>query len=101
MSFADNLGLLPDVGHLTSIELVGPAGETAVIENVSGSQGSARVYAWLFAKYGDLGRMAAAEGLEIYAEHVADARANPGKHPNIDRLLEIVLDGRPWSGRLL
>jgi Uncharacterized protein conserved in bacteria len=26
-------------------------------------------------------------GLEWYAEHVADARAFPGKHPNIDRLL--------------
>jgi hypothetical protein len=26
-------------------------------------------------------------GLEWYAEHVADAQAFPGKHPNIDRLL--------------
>ena len=27
------------------------------------------------------------EGLELYAEHTADALANPGKHPNIDRLI--------------
>jgi len=26
-------------------------------------------------------------GVEWYAEHTADARAFPGKHPNIDRLL--------------
>jgi len=25
--------------------------------------------------------------LEWYGEHVADAKAFPGKHPNIDRLL--------------
>lgn len=96
MSFADNLQLLPDTAHLGAIELTGPDGETALIENLPGSQGSVRLYAWLFAKYGELGRMAAAEGLEFYAEHVADARAHPGKHVNIDRLLEIVVDGRPW-----
>ena len=32
---------------------------------------------------------AARAGLEFYAEHTEDARANPGKHPNIDRLLEL------------
>jgi hypothetical protein len=29
------------------------------------------------------------KGLELFAEHVADAEANPGKHPNIDRLFAI------------
>lgn len=98
MSFVDNLKRLPETGHLLAIELTGPDGQSAVIENIPGSQGSVRVYAALLAKHGELGRMAAAEGLDSYAEHVADARANPGKHPNIDRLLEIVLDGRPWRG---
>lgn len=98
MSFADNLSRLPETGQLAAIELTGPGGETAVIENVPGSQGSVRLYAWLLAKYGEIGRMAAAEGLDIYAEHVADARAHPGKHPNIDRLLAFVADGRAWKG---
>ncbi|MDD4880198.1 MAG: DUF2322 family protein [Gallionellaceae bacterium] len=100
MSFAENLNLLPETGQLAAIKLTGPDGETGLIENIPGSQGSVRVYAWLLAKYGDLGRMAAAEGLELYAEHVADARAQPGKHPNIDRLLAIVVDGRPWGGSM-
>ena len=26
---------------------------------------------------------------ELDAEHTADARQNPGKHPNIDRLIEL------------
>jgi hypothetical protein len=33
---------------------------------------------------------AAQEGLVIYAEHTEDAKLHKGKHPNIDRLLEVV-----------
>ena len=36
---------------------------------------------------------AAEEGLRLYAEHSADARAHPGKHPNIDRLFDIIAQG--------
>jgi hypothetical protein len=33
--------------------------------------------------------------LQLYAEHTADARLHPGKHPNIDRLLAIAEDDAP------
>ncbi|WP_423236267.1 DUF2322 family protein [Amphibiibacter pelophylacis] len=33
---------------------------------------------------------AAQAGLALYAEHTEDARQNPGKHPNIDRLIALV-----------
>ena len=36
---------------------------------------------------------AATQGIEIYAEHSEDARINPGKHPNIDRLIGLVERG--------
>jgi hypothetical protein len=36
---------------------------------------------------------AARKGLELYAEHTVDARQNPGKHPNIDRLLALAEGG--------
>ena len=36
---------------------------------------------------------AAKKGLELYAEHTEDARANPGKHPNIDRLIGLIERG--------
>ena len=36
---------------------------------------------------------AATQGIEIYAEHSEDARLNPGKHPNIDRLIGLVERG--------
>jgi hypothetical protein len=36
------------------------------------------------------------KGLELYAEHTLDAQANPGKHPNIDRLATLVAEGGQW-----
>ena len=60
----------------------------ATIENKPGQTGSLVVYAALAALYGSSITPAATTlGLEWYAEHVADAQAHPGKHPNIDRLL--------------
>ncbi len=96
MGFADNLAGLPPSDHLARIELEGPQGETAVIENRPGSQGSLRIYHHLAHD-----AAAATEGLALFAEHTADARAHPGKHPNIDRLLGIQAEGRAWSARLV
>jgi len=31
--------------------------------------------------------------LKLYAEHTEDAQINPGKHPNIDRLLDVLDTG--------
>lgn len=96
MSFADNLAALPATEQLAAITLTGPDSQQVRIENVPGSQGSVRIYAWLLGKYGVLNRDAAAEGLELYAEHTVDAASHPGKHPNIDRLLAIQAEGRDW-----
>ena len=90
MNFADRLKQLPPASHLAALHLVGAEGDAvlATIENKPGQTGSLTVYAALAALYG--GRItpaAASLGLEWYAEHVADAHAFPGKHPNIDRLL--------------
>jgi len=89
MNFADRLKQLPSASHLAALHLLGADGQVlASIENKPGQTGSLVVYAALGALYG--GRItpaAATLGLEWYAEHVADARALPGKHPNIDRLL--------------
>ncbi|MEY4427907.1 MAG: hypothetical protein RLZZ182_596 [Pseudomonadota bacterium] len=95
MAFADNLKQLPTVSHLAALELVDAQGQVAArIENKPGQAGSLAVYAALADKHGSINAAAAQEGLDIYAEHTADARVNPGKHPNIDRLIAIV-DGAP------
>ena len=94
MAFADNLKQLPGVSHLAALQLLVAAGEQiACIEHKAGQIGSLTLYNHLAQFYGAITPDAARKGLELYAEHTEDARANPGKHPNIDRLLEIVETG--------
>lgn len=95
MTFAENLKKLPGISHLAAINLLDADGNVvATVENKAGSVGSLTVYNHLAQTYGALTPEAAAKGLEIYAEHTEDARANPGKHPNIDRLLALLAEGR-------
>jgi len=90
-TFAENLSALPTLDHLNTLQLQDVHGAThATIENNPGTQGSFRVYHFVANKWGGLGPEAACEALELYAEHAEDAKQYPGKHPNIDRLFEIV-----------
>lgn len=95
MGFAENLAVLPAADHLAGVELTAPDGRVERIENRPGSVGSVRIYAYLAGKHGVIDADAADEGLALYAEHSLDARANPGKHANIDRLLRMVA-GDVW-----
>lgn len=93
MAFADNLRQLPKVSHLAALQLLDREGRVvATIENKPGQTGSLAVYNHLAQLYGAITPEAAKKGLELYAEHTEDARAHPGKHPNIDRLIGIVAD---------
>lgn len=93
MAFADNLKKLPGVSHLAALNLLDAEGAvTATIENKAGSSGSLAVYNHLAQLYGAISPEAAKKGLEVYAEHTDDARAHPGKHPNIDRLLTLIAE---------
>lgn len=93
-TFADNLKQLPGVSHLAALELIDGDAVAARIENKPGQTGSLSVYNHLAQLYGAITPEAARKGLELYAEHSADARANPGKHPNIDRLLKLLEEPR-------
>ncbi len=93
-NFAENLKKLPGVSHLSALNLLDAEGNiVATIENKAGSQGSLAVYNHLAQTYGAITAEAAKKGLEIFAEHSDDERANPGKHPNIARLLKIEAGG--------
>jgi len=94
MGFAENLKALPGVSHLQAVQLLdGEGAVVATIENVAGQSGSLAIYNHLGQIYGAITVEAAKKGLELYAEHAADASAHPGKHPNIDRLLRLANDG--------
>lgn len=92
--FSDFLAEIETTDQIQKIELMNPAGEViGLIENKPGSQGSVRVFNHLFKKWGSITKDAAKDGLKIYAEHTVDAEENPGKHPNIDRLLNVIETG--------
>ena len=94
MAFADKLKTLPGVSHLASIQLLNAADEiVATIENKPGQAGSLAVYNHLAQIHGAITPDAATQGIEIFAEHGEDARLNPGKHPNIDRLIGLAARG--------
>ena len=90
-TFQENLAGLPGIDGIARIELTDHSGNTvAMIENKAGSQGSLRIYRHLAEKHGAITPAAAQEGLDLYAEHSEDARTTPGKHPNIDRLFDVI-----------
>ncbi len=101
MDFAQRLAALPPADDIARLELSGPQGQAEIIENKPGSAGSVRVYAFLAGKYGAIDAAAAREGVDVYAEHSADARLHPGKHPNIDRLFAVMAGGGTWRVRAI
>jgi len=100
MQFSEVLTSLPTIDHLAAIELWNGDEMIARINNQPGSAGSVRVYHALAQESGVIDMAAAKQGLELYAEHTADAKAFPGKHPNIDRLLTMLANGEPLSLRV-
>lgn len=101
-NFAEILPTLPPVDGIARMELTvrGSDGIAAVIENKPGQAGSLRVYHALWLKHGGIDAAAATEGLALYAEHTQDARAHPGKHPNIDRLLQVIAQNTSYDVRV-
>ena len=90
-SFKDNLELLPSIDGLVCMDIIDPMGNIiASIENQPGKKGSLAVYQYLEQNFGIINAEAAAHGLDVFAEHTADAKNRPGAHPNIDLLLEVV-----------
>ena len=98
MNFQDTLATLPGAGHLRGLDIVDAQG--ALVHHIPaapGKMGSLRVYAALAERFGGaLDAAAVAQGLQWFAEHVADARARPGAHPNIDLLLDPATPARGW-----
>ena len=91
MSFQDNLAAMPDIARLSGLNVLDAAGNTVHhIPAAPGKLGSLKLYNALAQEFsGRLNAAAAARGLELFAEHTADAQANPGKHPNIDLLFKV------------
>ncbi|MFE1573649.1 DUF2322 family protein [Comamonas odontotermitis] len=102
MAFADNLKTLPSIAHVAEIQLIDVDGNlVASIPNAPGKAGSVTVYNALAARHGSINVAAAQEGLQLFAEHTEDAKARPGAHPNIDRLLEVITTGKGYTVKVI
>lgn len=89
LSFAETLATLPPADHLRGLDVIDAAGTVVHhIPAAPGKLGSLRIYHALAQAFGgQLSAAAIAQGLAWFAEHVAEARAHPGSHPNIELLL--------------
>jgi hypothetical protein len=103
MNFAENLQTLAPITHLLAIQIINTQGQTeATLEKKPGQAGSMAVYAALAAQFGSINTEAAKQGLTLYAEHTQDAHLNPGKHPKIDRLINVARENAgPYTLNLL
>ena len=91
MSFKEILETLPAIDHLTGLNVMDRETIIHNIPAIPGKLGSLRLYNALAEKFnGKLNRTSAQQGVEWFAEHVEDAKANPGKHPNIDLLFKVI-----------
>ena len=89
MTFQENLATLPAIDHLSGLDVCDETGSAIHhIPAAPGKLGCCGIQA--AGEFGGRLNAAAAErGLALFAEHVADAAAHPGKHPNIDLLVRV------------
>lgn len=90
MNFKEILETLPTIEHLKGLDV--KQGDEVIhhIPAAPGKLGSLRLYNALAEKFnGKLDHTSAEQGIAWFAEHVDDAKANPGKHPNIDLLFKV------------
>lgn len=99
--FKENLEQFPAVDNLERIEFYQDGKLLSTVENAEGQKGSLALYHYLYKTMGTLDLAAARRGLELYAEHTKDAKANVGKHPNIDRLILIEATNQPMEMKVI
>jgi len=101
--FKKNLESLPGIDGIERLELFedNKSQPVTIIENKPGKAGSVAVYNFLKSEYDQLNYESAKIGLELFAEHVISAAENPGAHPNIDFLFDVIENDRVVSIRVV
>ena len=91
----ENLAALPAADGIKQVDI--PELGHSIVAG-PGKMASVQIYASLADKYGGkLNADAAQDALDIYDEFVEDAKQNPGSHPNIDLLFDVIRDGAEHS----
>lgn len=92
MKFNDYLATFPCVQSLARLDILDQHGTIIhSIPAIEGKLGSLKLYNALAQRFHhQLNTHSAEQGLIWFAEHVADAKLHPGKHPNIDLLFKVI-----------
>lgn len=103
MQFKDYLATFPSVDHLSGLNVLSQQGEVIhSIPAIEGKLGSLKLYNALLTQFnGVLDKKSAEQGIIWFAEHLEDAKNNPGKHPNIDLLLSIVENNQIFTLKVI
>ena len=94
MTFNEYLAGFANVDHLSGLNVLNQQGDVVHhIPAVAGKLGSLKLYNALFEQFaGQFDAQTATQGLIWFAEHVGDAQAHAGKHPNVDLLFKVQAD---------
>jgi len=77
-SFKQVLNVLPDIEQVKKINLYDQNDNLVdAIENMQGTQGSLKVYFYLYKNFKEINLSAAQKGLELFSEHTAEAKKTP------------------------
>ena len=99
MNFGSGYNALSDVPKLLAIEITRLDGKVKhIIQNEAGKQASIKIYYAIAAQNEfQITASEAAVGLELYGDYVQQECQQPGSHPNIRRLMNIIADDQCWS----
>lgn len=92
MQFKDYLATFSSIEHLAGLNVLNAEGDVVhTIPAIEGKLGSLKLYFALAEQFSyRLNAQSAEQGVIWFAEHVEDAKLNPGKHPNIDLLFKVI-----------
>ncbi len=89
-TFEDNLKHLPSIEHVVLIRVFDQEEQLlSIIPNLPGMQGALRVFNHIASESGVIHFEQAKAGIDLFGEHVADAKQHPSKHPNLTLLLNL------------
>lgn len=98
-NFGADFNNLPDTCHLKSITLSDMNSDTAVsVDNIPGKQASVKIlYAISQANGFKISSEQARIGVSLFGDYAEEEKQQPGAHPNIKLLFDIIDNSQVWK----
>ncbi len=98
-SFGTDFNNLPDTSHLKSITLSDTNSDTSFsVDNIPGKQASVKIlYAISSANDFKISRDQASMGVTLFGDYAEEEKQQPGAHPNIKLLFDIIENNQVWK----